>query len=102
MRVAPLGEGSMVFFFLFLSPPCGEREEERAARSIQRLVLRQTVLQILHDLVRIVARFLGVLGPLGVERLGRLAPFGELSGVKRIKLVARLRLDLVAAGGLEV
>ena len=70
-------------------------------RSIQRIVLRQAVLQVLHDDRRIVARLLGVLGPFGVKRLGRLAPFGELLGRQRVELVA-LRLDLVAAAGLEV
>ena len=62
----------------------------------------QAVLQLLHHGVGIVAGLLHVRGPFGMQRLGGLAPFGELLRRQRIDLVAGLRLDLVAAGRLEV
>src|SRR5438132_14140215 len=54
------------------------RAEISRSSSIQRIVLRQTVLQVLHDGRRIVTCLLGILGPFGVKRLCCLAPFGEL------------------------
>src|SRR6185503_417387 len=86
----------------FEAPPAAGHLRMRFESSIQRIVLRQTVLQVLHDRVGIVARLFGVLGPFGIERLGRLAPLGELFGGQRVELVAGLRLDLVASAGLEL
>src|SRR4051812_42655796 len=115
-RVAPLRGGSIVFTSFCrweegLAPLCSypllwgglgsrkgvharlrratgrERTECVARSSIQRFVLRQTLLEILHNLIRIIPRFPGALGPLGIERLGSLAPFGELFGRERVEFM---------------
>src|SRR5262249_11075876 len=63
-----------------------------APGSIRRLVLGQLRLQLLEDRVRITAGPLDVVGPGLLQRLGRLAPFGELFRRDRVDLVRRVRL----------
>src|SRR5262249_45840206 len=70
--------------------------------SIARLVLLERSLQLLEHRVRVVARLAHAVGPLLVQRFGRLLPLVELRRRDRVDLVSRLRLQLGQAGALVV
>src|SRR5215475_2284003 len=70
--------------------------------SITRLVLLKRSLQLLEHGVGVVARLAHAVGPLLVQRLGRLLPLVELRRRDRVDLVSRLGLQLGQAGALEV
>src|SRR5262245_18535979 len=70
--------------------------------SIGRLVLLQSLFQLLHDGAGIAARLAHVVRPHLVQRLGRLLPLVELFVGNRIDLASWHRLHLGEAGVLEV
>src|ERR1700704_5620590 len=71
-------------------------------RSVRRLVLRERLLELLHDGIRITAGLADIVGPLLLQRLGRLLPFAELGVGDGVNLMSRFGLHLGQAGVLEV
>src|SRR5262247_873147 len=61
-------------------------------RSIGRLELGQGVPQLLHNRIGIATGLLDVVGPRLLQRLGCLAPLGQLLGRERIHFVRRIAL----------
>src|SRR5499427_1066949 len=89
-----------------LPPPSSARRMERARRerrpSVRRLVLGERLLELLHDGSRIAAGLADVLGPLLLQRFGRLLPFLELRVGDRVDLMSWLGFDLGEARVLEI
>src|SRR5215472_5709353 len=65
---------------------CARRGGGRC-RSVRRLVLGERLLELLHDGIRIAAGLADVVGPLLLQRLGRLLPFVELRVGDRVDLM---------------
>src|SRR6476469_7997317 len=61
-------------------------------RSVRRLVLRERLLELLHDGIRIAAGFADIVGPLLLQRLGRLLPLAQLRIGDGVDLVPGSRL----------
>src|SRR5262249_47911140 len=73
-----------------------------ARPSVRRLVLGERLLELLHDGSRIAAGLADVLGPLLLQRFGRLLPLVELRVGDRVDLMAGLGFDLGQARVLEI
>src|SRR3954471_24108246 len=61
-------------------------------RSVRRLVLRERLLELLHDGIRITAGLADIVGPLLLQRLGRLLPFARVSVGDGGELLSPVRL----------
>src|SRR5262245_38164182 len=81
----------------------GERPVNSSARrSVRRFVLRERLLELLHDGIRVAAGLANVVGPLLLQRLGRLFPLAQLGVGDGVDLMSRFGLHLRQAGVLEV
>src|SRR6185437_11911145 len=63
-------------------------------RSVRRLVLRERLLELLHDGIRIAAGLADIVGPLLLQRLGRLLPLAQLGVGNGVDLMSRFCLNL--------
>src|SRR6516225_11427754 len=79
-----------------------ERARRGRCRSVRRLVLGERLLELLHDGIRIATGLADVVGPLLLQRLGRLLPFVELRVSDRVDLVRGLGFHLGQSGVLEI
>src|SRR6476620_9524018 len=71
-------------------------------RSVRRFVLRERLLELLHDGIRIAAGLADIVGPLLLQRLGRFLPLAQLSVGDRVDLMSGFGLHLRQPGMLEV
>src|SRR5262249_36582966 len=81
---------------VFIAPRLAQARRGRC-RSVRRLVLGERLLELLHDGSRIAAGLADVVGPLLLQRFGRLLPFLELRVGDRVDLMSGLGFDLSEA-----
>src|SRR6266702_8610167 len=97
------GSGSRAAAGSLRASPCVMGREAFAHQaSVGGLVLDQTLLELLERGIGVDRGLAHIAGPGGLQRLGGLAPLGELPRRDRINLVTGFVADLVATRELEI